>query len=96
MSYLTGSGKPSNIIKVQRFVAEVDNPVYFSLDEVVFLMPIFRWDETDQHFVDATGDYDLCMSEDGLKYKFINRRDETITFAYRFIPAYWLAKRLNA
>jgi hypothetical protein len=76
-------------------VAEPDVPIYIGMNDVVFLMPIFKWDETDEHYIDATGDYDLCMSEDGLKYKFISRRPAVIKYAYRFIPGYWIAKRLN-
>jgi hypothetical protein len=58
-------------------------------------MPIFKWDEMDEHYIDATGDYDLCMSQDGIRFKFINRRNITMTFAYRYIPGYWIAKRVN-
>lgn len=95
MSYLEGSREPKNIMNVQQFTAEPDIPFYIGLNDVILLMPIFKWDYENEHYVDATGDYDLCMSEDGLKYKFINRRSESIRFAYRFIPGYWLAKRLN-
>lgn len=82
-------------MQIQQFVAEPDVPVIIGLNDVILLMPIFKWDEVNEHYVDATGDYDFCMSEDGLKYKFINRRDTVIRFAYRYLPGYWIAKRLN-
>jgi hypothetical protein len=86
---------PRNITPIQTFVAEPDVPFYIGLNDVILLMPIFKWDEMDEHYIDATGDYDLCMSEDGLKFKFINRRGNTIKFGYRYIPGYWIAKRTN-
>lgn len=95
MAYQEGTRDPKNIIKIQSFTAEPDEPVYIGMNDVIFLMPIFKWDEIDEHYIDATGDYDLCMSEDGIKYKFINRRSTTIRFGYRYIPGYWIAKRLN-
>lgn len=95
MAYLEGTRDPKNIMQVQQFVAEPDAEIYIGLNDVILLMPIFKWDHVNEHYIDATGDYDLCMSEDGLKYKFINRRNETIRFAYRYLPGYWLAKRIN-
>jgi hypothetical protein len=86
---------PRNIIPIQSFVAEPDVPVYIGMNDVILLMPIFKWDEMDEHYIDATGDYDLCMSEDGIRFKFINRRTNVMTFAYRYIPGYWIAKRIN-
>jgi hypothetical protein len=95
MSYLEGTRNPRNIVPIQSFVAEPDVDIYINLNDVFLLMPIFKWDEVNSHYIDATGDYDLCMSEDGLKFKFINRRKTVLKFAYRFIPGYWLAKRVN-
>ena len=84
-----------NTVRVQRFSAEPNDPVYIGVGDIIPLMPFFKWDDVDQHYVDATGDYDLCMSEDGFRYKFINRRREAITFAFRFIQSNSLSKRLS-
>jgi hypothetical protein len=86
---------PRNIVPIQSFVAEPEIPIYIGMNDVILLMPIFKWDEMDEHYIDATGDYDLCMSQDGIRFKFINRRNITMTFAYRYIPGYWIAKRVN-
>lgn len=96
MAYLEGTGDPKNIIPIQQITdAAPGVEVYIGINDAILLMPIFKWDAVHEHWIDATGDYDLCMSADGLKFKFINRRAEVLTFGYRYLPGYWIAKRLN-
>lgn len=82
---------PSNIIQMQKFEAHDNVPVGLSIAEVLLLMPIFRW--TGVEFIDATGEYDLCMDADGKKYHFIKRTAGSAIFAYRFVSTVFLASR---
>lgn len=82
-----------NIIQLQEFDAVPDAAVMIEVSQNILLMPIFKWQN--DHWVDATGEYDLCMEEDGKKYKFINRTATTNKYAYRFVPVYWLVNRLG-
>ena len=82
---------PTNIIQMQKFEASDGILVGLSISEVLFLMPIFRWTGVD--FIDATGEYDLCMDQGGKNYHFIKRTPGTATFAYRFISTYFIATR---
>lgn len=77
--------QPKSIIEMTRFQADPDSEYIIQISQLLLLYPFFRW--TDGHFIDATGDFDLCMSEDGTRYTFINRRPTTEIFAYRYIPA---------
>lgn len=82
-----------NIIQMQEFTACPDEPFIIGVSQVIFLMPIFKLQC--EHWVDATGDYDLCMSLDGLKYEFTNRLSTTEKFAYRYISVFYLSNRLG-
>ena len=85
--------KPENIVRLQEFDADPDVEIIIGSSEQIWLMPILRWQAN--HWAEATGDYDLCLSEDQLKYMFFNRRGTTEKFAYRFISTYWLSNRLG-
>ena len=89
----SGSRDLTNIVKVQKFEAQPDQEVEIGLSDTILLMPIWRL--CGDRYIDATGDYDLCMSLDGLKMTFISRRPLPEVFAYRFFPANWLASRLG-
>lgn len=82
-----------NIVRIQDFDASPDEQIIIGSSQVIFLMPIFR--RVGDHWVDATGDFDLCMSDDGLKYAFTSRLADRQKFAYRWISPYWLANRLQ-
>ena len=88
-----GGKIPSNIIRIQSFVAQPDTELEIGISEIIFLMPIFRL--CDDRWIDATGDYDLCMSMDGTKYTFVSRRPLEETYGYRFFSVNWLANRLG-
>lgn len=79
--------------QLQSFQAATDQEIVIGVKDVFLSMPIFRWTGTD--WVDATGDYDLCMSRDQTSYTFINRRATTETFAYRYLSLNWLVNRLG-
>lgn len=81
-----GSRQPNNIINLQVLEALPDVPVIISANQVIILMPIFRFCEGSTQYVDATGDYDLCMSLDGLYYQLTNRTTSLCKFAYRWVP----------
>lgn len=85
--------QPQNVIQIQDFTVAPDEPYVIGVSEIVFLMPIFKWNGTD--WQDAVGNYDLCMSPDYLKFTFINRLATTERFAYRFIARFWLASKLQ-
>ena len=58
-------------------------------------MPIFRWDAAQEIYVDATGEYDLCMSENGLLFYFTSRIPGQNTFAYRYVSSFFPASALR-
>jgi|GEM_PF-4454668 len=76
-----------------QFEASPDQTIYIGVRDAVLSAPFFRWDGS--KWVDATGDYDLALIEDGTKLAFTNRRNCGTTFAYRFFSVAWLAKRLG-
>lgn len=84
---------PENIVRIQPFVAAPDVEIIIGTSETILLMPVLK--RLCDKWVDATGDFDLCMSDDGLKYTFINRLGTTETFAYRFLSANWSPTRLQ-
>lgn len=75
------------VISVQRFTALPDVPVYFSVNEVMILMPFFR--KRSCGWVDATGEYDLCLDEDMGKMMFVNRTGQIDDFSYRFVSTFF-------
>lgn len=81
-----------NIVRLQTFDAAPDEVVQIQVSQNVLLMPIFRWNGT--HWTDAIGQYDFCMLENQITYEFISRIATTEKFAYRYIPAFYLAQRL--
>ena len=87
--------QPVNIIQQCCFTALPGVPKLLHVNDVLFLMPIFRLDEVQCIYVDATGEFDLCMSLDGLTYKFTTCRDVPTKYCYRFMSVGWLAKRLG-
>ena len=88
---IKSSRTPQNIIGLQEFEAEPDVAFFIKVTEIVFLMPI--WRKCGDRYVDATGDYDLCLSANQENYEFINRRADSTIFAYRFYSTNWLATR---
>jgi len=87
--------QPVNIIQQCCFTAEPGVPKILHINDVLLLMPIFRLDEDQGIYVDATGEYNLCMALDGLTYKFMMIcRDEPTKYCYRFMSVGWLAKRI--
>lgn len=84
-------GLPESIIEIQKFDAASDVEVTIQISQLLFLMPIFKWDGT--HWIDASGDYDLCMSNDGKTYTFISRVPGTVTYGYRFVPLAYLRRK---
>lgn len=83
---------PQNITRGCIFVACPGKPVFINATDVYLLMPFFRKTECGD-YVDATGEYDLCMNAEQTKYKFITCADDCTTYMYRFIPGNWFAKR---
>lgn len=71
-------------IRLQRFTAAPNQEIFIEISQLFLLMPIFRWDKTENRYVDATGDYDLLMDYEGTQYLFINRTTKTFEFAYRY------------
>lgn len=86
-----GSRIPTNIIRLQEFSSNPDEIILIEITQIVLIMPIFR--KCDDKWVDATGDYDLCMSFDGSRYEFISRRQQNEIWGYRFYSTNWLAER---
>ena len=80
-----GAVKP--FIAVQKFTAQPDVPVYFSVNEVMILMPFFR--KRSCGWIDATGEYDLCLDEKMEKMMFINRTGSVEEFSYRFVSSFF-------
>lgn len=81
------------ILQMQEFVAEPDVPFIIQVSDSLLSAPFFRWDGT--HWVDATGDFDLCLSADQKYLEFINRRLSSEKFAYRYLSVFWLVGRLG-
>lgn len=84
--------EPTNIIRSAPFVAAEGVDIFIGANDVVMLMPIFKKSACG-YWVDATGDYDLCMSEDQLHYRFVSQIPGSTTFMYRFMPGNWFSKR---
>jgi len=82
---------PESIIEIQSFNASEDQELIIQVSQLLLLMPIFKWDGT--HWIDATGDYDLCMSPDGKTYTFISRRSGTVQYGYRYVPLAYLRRK---
>jgi hypothetical protein len=83
---------PSNITRGCVFIACPNKPVFISATDIHMLMPIFRKTECGD-YVDAMGEYNLCMNEEQTHYKFVSCLEQCETFMYRFIPGNWFAKR---
>lgn len=84
---------PENIIQLAKFEATQDQEVKIQVSQLIFSMPIFRWNG--DHWQDATGDFDLCMEEDGKTYTFISRIMGTHTYGYRFVPLHYLVRKYS-
>lgn len=89
---LRTSRTPSSAMQVHEFSAAPGVEISLSIAEVVLLMPFFRKNEAG-NWIDATGDYDLCLSSDQKKYTFVNRREAAAVFSYRYFSIYWLGTR---
>lgn len=81
------------LLKLQDFEADTDVPYIIQVGDILLTAPFFRWDGT--HWIDATGDHDLCLSPDGMYLEFINRRPSKERFAYRYTSIFWLVNRLG-
>jgi hypothetical protein len=86
-------GAPDSIIEIQSFDADEDVEVTLQVSQLLLLMPIFKWDGT--HWIDATGDFDLCMATDGKTYTFISRRTGTVKYGYRYVPLAYLMRKYS-
>lgn len=86
-------GVPGSILLIQQFDAVVDVPVALQIAQVLLLMPIFRWDSAASEYIDATGEYDLCMDALGTKYHFTSRRTGTNRYAYRYVSVALIGSR---
>jgi len=85
---------PVNVNQMTKLTLVKDQQVSIQISQVLLLMPIFRWNEIENLFVDATGDYDLCMSENGLAYYLTSKRPGTTVFAYRYVSTYFPASAM--
>jgi hypothetical protein len=86
---------PTNIIQLTKFTVEEDQAYTMQVSNVLLLMPFFKWDEVQGIWIDATGDYDLCMSENGLKYYFTSRIPGPTTYGYRYVSSFFPASALE-
>jgi len=78
----------AQFLPTQQFEVDPDVPYFISANEVIVLMPIFRWAPCGK-WIDAMGDYDLCMTPDFSQYEFINRRMQREKFAFRFTSTFF-------
>jgi hypothetical protein len=81
-----------NLIAVLEFRADPDVRIDMENSQIVFLPPVFRKIHRNggDEFIDATGEYDLCMSTDGRFFHFYNRLPTTEIFAYRYFSIDYL------
>lgn len=84
-----------NIMEIMRFEAEEDVEYQINASNIIFLMPIWKWNPTEDRYQDALGFYDLCMSKDGLIYHFYSRTPGITTFAYRYVSPFFPASALQ-
>ena len=86
-----GIGAIKPFIATQEFSAEPNVPVVFMITEVMLLAPFFRKTGCpgNFHYVDATGEYDLCMDETKTKLLFVSRMTTVQIFAYRFVSSFF-------
>lgn len=85
-----------NIMRLQEFEADPEESFIIQIQQQLLIMPIFRWVPTSDHWVDATGDFDLCMMKDQITYEFINKRSTREKYAYRYLAVFYLSNRLQA
>ena len=78
-----------NIMSIQRFDAEMDQEYRIQTSNIIFLMPVWKWNPVEEIYQDAVGFYDICMSEDGKTYFFYSRIPGITTFAYRFVSPFF-------
>ena len=81
------SRNPTNIWYFIPFWAEPDQRVIINQNDVLPMLPFFRLIE-DCHWMDATGEYDLCLSRDGFEMYFYNRLSFAAKFMYRQTTGY--------
>lgn len=78
-------------IVTQEIIAKPNIPYVIQVTEVMVLMPFFRKTGCpgNYHYVDATGEFDLCLDETKTKYLFTNRLSTEEVFAYRFVSSFF-------
>ena len=81
------------LLQLQVFNVDPDVPFIIQVGDVLLSAPFFRWDGT--HWVDATGDFDLCLSADQTYLEFHNRTGAPNQFAYRYVSLSWLSARVG-
>lgn len=86
-------GQPESIIELAAFNANTDQEIKIQVSQLLLLMPFFKWNGT--HWQDATGEYDLCMEEDGKTYTFYSRIAGAQKFAYRYVPIAYLTRKYS-
>lgn len=83
------STQTENILELHVFQAEEDFEYRIQASRILFMMPIFRWIESEQRWADAIGFYDLCMSPDGRVYYFYSRMPGKETFGFRYVSSFF-------
>jgi hypothetical protein len=78
----------TNIWSFVAFWAEPDQKIIISQNDVIPMLPFFRLID-DCHWMDATGEYDVCLSLNGFEMYFFNRLDFAAKFMYRQTNGYY-------